>query len=130
MILDIIGATITFVAVGVGAWFLAPYMARVFSGQRVFLSPVLRPVERGAYRLMGVDEAREQSWLGYAMSVIAVTVVSLLFTYLVLRLQDKLPFNPQGFGAVAPELAMNPARRSPFALANNQDRATLISRVT
>ena len=109
MILDIIGAAITFVAVGVGAWFLAPYMARVFTGQRVFLSPILRPVERGAYRLMGVNEQREQSWLGYAISVIAVTVASLLFTYLVLRLQDKLPFNPQGFGPVAPDLAMNTA---------------------
>jgi len=109
LILDVIGAAITFIAVGVGAWVLAPYMTRVFTGQRVFLSPILRPVERGAYRLMGVDEAREQSWLGYAISVIAVTVASLVFTYLVLRLQDKLPFNPQGFGPVAPDLAMNTA---------------------
>src|ERR1700682_2135384 len=84
-------------------------MARVFTGQRVFLSPILRPVERAASRLMGVNEEREQSWLGYAISVIAVTVARLLFTYLVLRLQDKLPCNPQGFGPVAPDLAMNTA---------------------
>jgi potassium-transporting ATPase potassium-binding subunit len=109
VVLDIIGATVTFLAVAVGAWFLAPYMAHVFTGQRVFLSPVVRPLERGAYWLMGVDEQREQSWLAYAISVIAVTVASLLFTYLVLRLQDRLPFNPQGFGPVAPDLAMNTA---------------------
>ena len=109
MVLDIIGVAITFVAVAVGAWFLAPYMAAVFTGQRVFLTPVLRPVERGAYWLVGVDEDREQSWLAYAISVIAITVASLLFTYAVLRLQDKLPFNPQGFGPVAPDLAMNTA---------------------
>jgi K+-transporting ATPase ATPase A chain len=109
VILDIVGAAVTFLAVAVGAWFLAPYMARVFTGQRVFLTPALRPIERGAYWLVGVDEEREQTWLGYAISVIAVTVASLLFTYAVLRLQDKLPFNPQGFGPVAPDLALNTA---------------------
>ena len=109
MLLDIVGVVITFVAVGVGAWFLAPYMARVFTGQRVFLSPVLRPVERGAYWAMGVKEDEEQTWLRYAVATLAVTFASLLFTYIVLRLQDHLPFNPQGFGPVAPDLAMNTA---------------------
>src|SRR6202165_3427018 len=109
MVLDIVGAAITYAAVGVGAWFLAPYLVRVFMGERVFLSPVLRPVERGAYWLMGVKEDEEQSWLRYAITTLAVTVASLVFTYLVLRLQDRLPFNPQGFGPVAPDLAMNTA---------------------
>jgi K+-transporting ATPase ATPase A chain len=109
MLLDIVGAAITYAAVGVGAWFLAPYLVKVFTGQRVILSPVLRPVERGAYWLMGVKEDEEQSWLRYAVATLAVTVASLLFTYLVLRLQDHLPFNPQGFGPVAPDLAMNTA---------------------
>jgi potassium-transporting ATPase potassium-binding subunit len=109
MLLDIVGAVITYVGVGVGAWFLAPYLVKVFTGQRVFLSPVLRPVERGAYWVMGVKEDEEQSWLRYAVATLAVTVASLLFTYLVLRLQDHLPFNPQGFGPVAPDLAMNTA---------------------
>ncbi|HEY1420758.1 MAG TPA: potassium-transporting ATPase subunit KdpA, partial [Candidatus Dormibacteraeota bacterium] len=104
-----IGAAITFIAVAIGAWFLAPYMTRVFTGRRVFLSPALRPLERGAYWLIGVDEDHEQGWLGYAISVIAVTFASLLFTYAELRLQDKLPFNPQGFGPVAPDLALNTA---------------------
>ena len=67
MILDIIGVVITYLVVAVGAWFLAPYLVKVFRGERVFLTPVLRPVERGTYRLMGVDEAREQSWIGYTV---------------------------------------------------------------
>ncbi len=109
MILDIIGAVITYLAVAVGAWFLAPYLVKVFQGRRVFLSPVLRPVERGAYRLMGVDETKEQSWIGYGGSLLIVTIASLIFTYLVLRLQDKLPFNPMGFGPVPADLAFNTA---------------------
>ncbi len=109
MTLDVIGVVITYLAVAVGAWFLAPYLVKVFKGERVFLSPVLRPVERGAYRLMGVDEKKEQTWLGYAVSVLVVTIASFLFTYLVLRFQDKLPFNPMGFGAVPADLAFNTA---------------------
>ncbi len=109
MILDIVGAAITYLAVAIVAWFLAPYMARVFTGQRVFLSPVLRPLERGSYWLTGIDENHEQAWYSYGISVLVVTVVSLLFTYLVLRFQDKLPLNPQGLGPVAPDLAMNTA---------------------
>src|SRR6202162_5242666 len=109
MLLDIVGVVITFAAVGVGAWFLAPYMVRVLAGQRVFLSPLLRPVERGAYWAMGVKEDEEQTWLRYAVATLTVTFASLLFTYLVLRLQDHLPFNPQGFGPIAPDLAINTA---------------------
>ena len=109
MVLDIIGVVVTFLAVAVGAWFLAPYLVKVFQGQRVFLSPVLRPIERGTYRLMGVDETKEQTWIGYGVSVLMVTIASLIFTYLVLRLQDKLPLNPMGFGPVPADLAFNTA---------------------
>jgi len=109
LILDIIGAVITYLAVAVGAWFLAPFLVNVFQGKAVFLSPVLRPVERGAFRLMGVDETKEQSWIGYGISLLLVTIASLLFTYLVLRFQDKLPFNPMGFGPVPADLAFNTA---------------------
>jgi potassium-transporting ATPase potassium-binding subunit len=109
VVLDLVGFAITFLAVAIGAWFIAPYLAAVFTGRRVFLTPVVRPLERGAYWLMGVREDEEQSWLRYAVAMLAVTVVSLLFTYLVLRLQDRLPFNPQGFGPVAPDLALNTA---------------------
>src|SRR5262249_50315586 len=55
MVLDIIGVVITFLAVGVGAWFIGPYLHRVFTGRRVFLSPVVRPVEPGFYWLGGVQ---------------------------------------------------------------------------
>ena len=109
MILDIAGVVITFLAVAVGAWFLAPYLVKVFQGERLFLSPVLRPIERGTYWLMGVDETKEQSWIGYGVSVLMVTIASLIFTYLVLRLQDRLPFNPMGFGPVPADLAFNTA---------------------
>ena len=109
MLIDTVGVIVTFIAVGVGAWFLAPYLVKVFRGERVFLSPVLRPLERGAYWTMGVKEDEEQSWIRYSVATLTVTVASLLFTYLVLRLQDHLPFNPQGFGPVAPDLAMNTA---------------------
>ena len=106
---DIIGAVITMVAVFAGAWFLAPYMTKVFQGERTFMHPVLRPVEAGFYRLSGIKEDQEQSWVGYLVATLAVTVVSLLATYVILRLQDHLPLNPQGFGPVAPDLAFNTA---------------------
>jgi K+-transporting ATPase ATPase A chain len=109
VVLDIIGAGITYLAVAVGAWFLAPYLLKVFQGQRTILSPVLRPIERGTYRLMGVDENKQQNWIEYGVSVLAVTIVSLVFTYLVLRFQDRLPLNPQGFGPVPADLAFNTA---------------------
>src|ERR1700688_1019425 len=109
MALDIIGVAITFIAVFVGAWFLAPYLTRVFQGERTFLHGVLRPVEVGFYRLSGIKEDHEQSWIGYLVAMLAVTLVSLLATYSILRLQNHLPLNPMGFGPVAPDLAFNTA---------------------
>jgi K+-transporting ATPase ATPase A chain len=109
VVLDIIGAAVTYLAVAVAAWFLAPYLLKVFRGERVFLSPVLRPVERGTYRLMGIDEEKEQTWIQYGVSVLAVTVVSLVFSYLVMRFQDKLPLNPMNFPGVPADLAFNTA---------------------
>ena len=109
MILDVIGVGITFAAVGVGAWFLAPFLTNLFQGGRTFLHPVLRPIEVGFYRLTGIKEDQEQSWVGYLVAMLAVTVVSLLVTYVILRVQDHLPLNPQGFAGVAPDLAFNTA---------------------
>jgi K+-transporting ATPase ATPase A chain len=109
MTLDIIGVVITWIAVAIGAWFLGLYMVKVFNGERTFMSPVLRPLERGAYWLMGVREDQEQTWVRYTVSVLIVSVVSFVFTYVILRIQDKLPLNPMGFGAVAPDLALNTA---------------------
>jgi potassium-transporting ATPase potassium-binding subunit len=109
MALVIIGAVVTLVAIAVGAWFLGGFMADVFDGRRTFIHPVLRAVEVFWYRLIGIDEAKEQGWVGYVLAMLAVTVVSLLFTYVILRLQDHLPLNPQGFGPVPADLAWNTA---------------------
>ena len=85
------------------------YMARVFTRQRTWLDPVLRPFERLVYRLTGVDEAREMRWTEYAVALLLFSVVSMLVLYAMQRLQQVLPFNPQGFGPVAPALAFNTA---------------------
>jgi potassium-transporting ATPase potassium-binding subunit len=107
--LVIIGAIVTLVAIAVAAWFLGGFMADLFQGRRTFMHPVLRPVEVFWYRLVGIDEAKEQGWVAYLLAMFAVTVVSLLFTYIILRVQDHLPLNPQGFGPVPADLAWNTA---------------------
>jgi K+-transporting ATPase ATPase A chain len=97
---------------------LGAYMAKVFQGQRTFLHPLFRPLERLIYRLIGVREDTEQRWTQYAASVIAFSVASFLFVYLIQRLQGYLPFNPMHFGTkaapqgatpVTPDLAFNTA---------------------
>src|SRR6202790_2531150 len=85
------------------------YMARVFEGERVFLTPVIGPVERLIYRLCRIDPAREMGWKGYAFAVIAFSLVSFAYLYALLRLQAFLPLSPQGFGNLAPDLAWNTA---------------------
>ena len=108
---EIVGVIVTFAAVVLCARPLGTYMAKVFSGERVFLSRVFHPVERAVYRVIGVEEDDEQTWVGYLAATLIVTVVSILFTFLLLRFQDKLPLqsviNPQGLPGVAPDLAMN-----------------------
>jgi len=88
---------------------LASYMTRVFSGNRTFLSPVLGPLESGFYKAAGVDPAREQSWLGYTLAMLIFSAAGLLSLYAILRLQAHLPFNPQGFDNLSPDLAFNTA---------------------
>lgn len=88
---------------------LGLYMAQVFDGERTFLSPVLGPVERGFYRLAGVKLQSEQTWLGYATGVLLFSFFGALLLYAILRLQAELPFNPQGFAGLAPDLAFNTA---------------------
>ena len=83
------------------------YMTRVFTGERTFLSPVLRPVERLLYRMSGIDEDQEQSWVSYLVAMVYLHVGGFLILYALLRLQAVLPFNPAGQGAVAPDLAFN-----------------------
>ena len=88
---------------------LGLYMTRVFTGERTLLSPVLGPVERGLYRIAGLDARQEQSWFGYAGAFVAFHVFGFLVLYAVLRLQAALPFNPAEQAAVAPDLAFNTA---------------------
>jgi potassium-transporting ATPase potassium-binding subunit len=109
MVLDIIAAVITYAAVGVGAWFIGGYMVKVFKGERVWLSRVLGPVERVTYKIIGVDADHEQGWVAYLVSILSVTVVSIAFTYVVLRFQDHLPLNPENLPGVPAPLAFNTA---------------------
>ena len=84
-------------------------MARVFNRERTFLDPVLRPVERLMYRLTLVDEEHEMRWTEYAFSMLLFSGVSMLVLYLIERVQQVLPLNPQKFAAVTPDLAFNTA---------------------
>ena len=86
---------------------LGGYMTSVFEGRPTFLSPLLRPLERGIYRTCGIDEADEQHWLTYALTMLIFSFVGFALLYGVQRLQGMLPFNPAGMGAVAPDLAFN-----------------------
>jgi K+-transporting ATPase ATPase A chain len=88
---------------------LGLYMARVFSGERTFLSPVLGPVERGFYWLAGVRPDKEQGWLAYTMAMLVFSAVGFASLYAILRLQAYLPWNPQGFDNLSPDLAFNTA---------------------
>jgi K+-transporting ATPase ATPase A chain len=83
------------------------YMTRVFAGERTFLSPVLRPVERAVYWCCGVDEKEEQHWLTYAVAMLLFSVVGFLTLYALQRLQWYLPLNPQGQTGVEESLAFN-----------------------
>jgi potassium-transporting ATPase potassium-binding subunit len=85
------------------------YMSRVFSGQKTFFDPVARPVERLLYRVTGVDEKKEMAWTEYAIAMLLFSAVSMIVLYLIERLQHFLPWNPQHFAGVVPDLAFNTA---------------------
>ena len=86
------------------------FMARVFSGERTFLDPILRPVERLIYRVCAVDETHEMRWTEYATAMLLFSLVSMLVLYLMQRTQAFLPWNPQHVAGVAPlHLAFNTA---------------------
>ncbi len=88
---------------------LGVFMAKVFSRERTFLDPVLRPVERLLYRVTGVDEGHEMRWTEYAFTMLLFSGATMLLLYLIERVQQFLPLNPQKFGAVAQTLAFNTA---------------------
>jgi K+-transporting ATPase ATPase A chain len=90
---------------------LGAFMAKLYEGKRTFLHPILRPLETLTYKLIGVNEETEQRWTQYTAALLAFSIFSFLFVYLIQRLQGILPLNPQGFGAalVPPDLAFNTA---------------------
>ncbi len=88
---------------------LGAYMKRVFAGERTWLDPVLRPVERGIYKVCGVDASRDQTWVDWTVTMLIVNAASLVVLYAMQRLQQFLPLNPNGFGAVSPDSSWNTA---------------------
>jgi K+-transporting ATPase ATPase A chain len=88
---------------------LGTFMARVYQGERTFLDPLLRPIERLLYRAAGVRADEEMSWKVYAVAMMLFNGLGLLAVYAVQRLQGALPLNPQGLGAVTPDSSWNTA---------------------
>jgi potassium-transporting ATPase potassium-binding subunit len=86
------------------------YLVQVLDANgRTWLDPVLKPLERLTYRVLGVDSNREHDWKQYTFAMLLFSLVSCLFTYGILRLQHLLPLNPQGFGPMSEHLAFNTA---------------------
>jgi len=89
---------------------LGIYLTKVLDAEgKTWLDPVVRPVEKLTYRLMGVEPSKEHGWKGYTFAMLLFSAVGMLFTYAILRLQHLLPLNPQGLPAVSPALAFNTA---------------------
>jgi K+-transporting ATPase ATPase A chain len=88
---------------------LGGYIGRVYAGERTMLRPVLRPVESAFYRLAGVDASDEQTWSSYAVSLLVFNAVGTVVLYLLLRLQDVLPLDPQNLPAASPDLSLDTA---------------------
>jgi K+-transporting ATPase ATPase A chain len=89
---------------------LGLYLVRVLDANgKTWLDPVMKPLERASYRLMGVQADREHDWKQYAFAMLMFSFVSCLFTFAILRLQHLLPLNPQGLGPLSPHLAFNTA---------------------
>ena len=85
------------------------YLTRVLEGERTWLDPILRPLERLTYKLCGVNAAKEMNWREYAFAMLGFSAISMVVTYAIERLQAVLPWNPQHLAAVGPDLAWNTA---------------------
>ncbi len=86
---------------------LSSLIANIYAGERNVLTPFARPLERVFYRLAGVEETREQSWLAYAMAMLAFSIVGFVTLYALQRLQGYLPLNPRGFDGLPADLSFN-----------------------
>jgi len=97
-------AVVTILGIPIGR-----YLARVFEGGRTFMTPLVRPIEALIYRVCGVSEQEEQSWQGYSVSLVLFTLVSIALLFLLQVAQKFLPLNPQHFGPVRWDTAINTA---------------------
>ena len=88
---------------------LGGFMARVLEGQRTFLHPVLGPIERGLYRLMGIREDEDMDWKAYAWSITLINLLGLVAVFLLMKTQASLPLNPEHQANVATDLSFNTA---------------------
>ncbi|MGE5615414.1 MAG: potassium-transporting ATPase subunit KdpA, partial [Bacillota bacterium] len=88
---------------------LGAYMARIYEGEPAFLNRVGAPVERGLYRLFGVDPAHEMRWTQYAIAMLLLNVLGFLAVYFLQRFQASLPLNPAAMAAVSPDSSFNTA---------------------
>jgi len=95
--------------VTLAAWGLGSYMAAVFSGRRTWLTPILSPMERAMAAASGYDPSAEQGWKAYTLAMLAFNAAGFVVLYGLMRLQGILPLDPQGFGAVPPDLSFNTA---------------------
>ncbi|MGA2677403.1 MAG: potassium-transporting ATPase subunit KdpA [Methanobacterium sp.] len=108
-ILDIIFILILFIVVVALAIPLGKYMSRVFTGQRTFMTPIMEPVERFIYRLIGTDETKEMNWKQYAYALIVLNIIGIVFLFVLQLIQGYLPLNPEGFSGVSWDSALNTA---------------------
>lgn len=106
VILQIMVYTVILVALAIP---LGKYMAKVFSGEKVFLSPIIRPIEKFLYKLLKIDEEKGMTWKLYAGSVLMFNLLGFLGVYLLQVLQKYLPLNPEGIQNVSTDLAFNTA---------------------
>src|SRR5882724_7387563 len=89
---------------------LGLYLVAVLDARgKTWLDGIVKPFERLTYRLCGINPEKEQSWIGYTIALLIFSLIGMLMTYFILRFQDKLPLNPQGFSGLSPHLAFNTA---------------------
>ncbi|HEY5288789.1 MAG TPA: potassium-transporting ATPase subunit KdpA [Caulobacteraceae bacterium] len=86
---------------------LGLYLARVWQGGSTWLDPLFRPVEAALYKAFGIDRTKSQNWFAYAISMLVFSAASFVVLYLILRFQNLLPFNPQGFKGMSPDLSFD-----------------------
>ena len=109
MVNDIVVFIIFFVLLLLLAWPLGIFMAKIFSGERTILDPVMGTIERMIYRVTGVDAAQEMNWKQYAWALVIFNMIGMVAVFKLQLLQHLLPWNPEHLGAVAPDLAFNTA---------------------